>query len=124
MPKTSAKHAMFGGRMKSVHKTHAPTHSAGMLLIAILGLGLCAVLPSFAGVQGLEDEDNAKLARHKAQMKLASKKGDSKNGAGGDSDKCGSIDVGNVTNNKPGRPVREVTVIVDGPIINANNKCR
>lgn len=110
--------------MKSVHKTHTPTHSAGTLLIAILGLGLCAVLPSFAGVQGLEDEDNAKLARHKAQMKLASKKGDGKNGAGGDSDKCGSIDVGNVTNNKPGRPVREVTVIVDGPIINANNKCR
>lgn len=99
----------------------------GPLLIAIFGMGLGAIAPSFAGVQGLEDEDNAKLARHKAQMKQAStKKAGNKNGAGGgnDSDKCGSLEVGNVSNNKPGRPVREVTVIVDGPIINANNNCR
>jgi len=113
--------------MEVVCVTRATTRLVGLVLVAILGIGLCAVVPSFAGVQGLEDEDNAKLARHKAQMKQAPKKGSTKNGASGagsESDKCGSIDVGNVTNNKPGRPVREVTVIVDGPIINANNKCR
>ena len=106
--------------MTTVRVQRTSTRLVRPLLMVILAAGL--VMPSFAGVQGLEDEDNAKLSRHKAQTKQAStKKANNKNGA---PENCGNIEVGNVSNSRPGRPVREVTVIVDGPIINANNNCR
>jgi hypothetical protein len=120
-PKIAGAQARKGANMNTVRTRYAP----GALLLAILGIGLGTALPSFGGIQGIDDEDNAKLSRHKAQMKQMTKKGDATHATGdAASDKCGSLELGNVSNNKPGRPVREVTVIVDGPIINANNKCR
>jgi hypothetical protein len=103
---------------------------ASFLSRTLLCGGFLVALSAHAGVEGLGDEDNAKLARDKARTKqISSKKTDTKSagsvsGVSGDTSKCGSLEVGNVSNSKPGRPVKEVTVIVDGPVINANNKCR
>ena|SRR5213595_2656757 len=38
---------------------------------------------------------------------------------------CGNVNIGNViSGGKPGFQPREVTVVITGDIINANNKCR
>ena len=47
-------------------------------------------------------------------------------GNGTDSDGCGNIGIGNIfTGGRPGfQPPRQVTVIVTGDVISANNKCK
>ncbi len=113
--------AMWGSR--------CATGSSKYILSALLfTLGLALSLPSWSGVDGLEDEDNAKMARTKAQMNsMKAKSSKQRKDQGGDGssgdEKCGNLEIGNVSNSRPGRPVREVTVVVDGPVINANN-CR
>lgn len=38
---------------------------------------------------------------------------------------CGNVNIGNViTGGRPGFQPREVTVVITGDVINANNKCR
>lgn len=73
----------------------------------------------------LEPEDLAKLAKEKA-------KGTAARGAMmeavkkiNDSGDCGNIDIGNVdTGKKIGFGPRDVTVVITGDVINANNKCQ
>lgn len=92
------------------------------ILLMTLSLALVAAPAAHAGEEGLEDDNNAKLARIKAKQRRmgATSFGDSDGGGGGE---CGSLNVGNVQNNGRGRGPREVVVVVTGDIINANNKC-
>jgi hypothetical protein len=94
--------------------------------MALMAVGVLLSVPAWSGVEGLDDEDNAKLSRSKART--ATVKGQSRNklgkGAAGDDQKCGNVEIGNVSNSRPGRPTKNVTVVVEGPVINANNRCR
>ena len=107
------------------------TRSSKYILSTLLFmLGLAMPMSSWSGADGLDDEDNAKMARTKAQMNsMKARSSKQRNGQGGGGEgssgesKCGNLEIGNVSNSRPGRPVREVTVVVDGPVINANN-CR
>ena len=98
-------------------------------LAALLGFALLNVCSVAAAVDAepmdIDVEILAKLAKEKAKRSAeASASGRSlKNG--GKSSECGSIDIGNVvTGGKPGFNPREITVIITGDVINANNKCK
>ncbi len=97
-----------------------------LLLAALLAAALLA--PSArAGEVDLPNDANAKLARIKAKMRMAEsdKKGEkaaaSRTAGAGAS--CGAIEIGN-TATGGGRAPREITVVVTGDVINANNDCK
>lgn len=95
-------------------------------LFIILPL-VASVLATFAhaGDIDMDDETNAKLARLKARERaMAQASGQAgaqgQNGIG----ECGSLNVGNVINEKGVKAPREVTVVISGDVINMGNKCR
>lgn len=95
-------------------------------LVALVVWGLAAEV-GIAGEEELDDMDNAKLAHHRAKQRmLDSRKSseerdrDSRQNSGS----CGSLNIGNVSNQRGARGPKEVTVIVTGDVINANNNCR
>jgi len=77
-----------------------------------------------AGELKWSDQTNAKMAHHKAKARMQK----AQKGANGEDNanqgSCGSINVGNVTNTRPGSTPKEVTVIVAGDIVNAGNTCK
>lgn len=71
----------------------------------------------------------AKLAKEKAKRHGQNGRNGSQDAAnginGGDDAPCGNVDIGNfVSGNKGGRAPREITVVITGDVINANNKCK
>lgn len=82
---------------------------------------------SYAGSVYIKDGTNAKLARIKAKQRgRQAQSQNSQPGSENPTDKggCGSIDIGNVTNERGSRGTREITVIITGDVINANNNCK
>jgi hypothetical protein len=68
----------------------------------------------------------AKIARTKAKQAplLAAENGNG-SGNGSSSPNCGGVDIGNITVPQgAGVGPREVTVVITGDVINANNKCK
>jgi len=103
--------------MKSIKKTFLV-----LACSAFLTTGLTA------GELGWDEDTNAKLARHKADARRHSATNGDNNRRGNNSNnnqggECGSVNVGNVTNQRGAQSTREVTVIITGDIVNANNKC-
>ena len=99
-------------------------------LLAVLALAVSLFIVPLtwaadAEPMDLEPEDLAKLAKEKARgtaargaMMEAVKKINN-------SDDCGNIEIGNVdTGKKIGFGPRDVTVVITGDVINANNKCK
>ncbi len=71
-----------------------------------------------------EVRDAAQIARVKAQEKSDSEDGFG-DGAGAQGGGCGSLEIGNVQSGGIGRPVpREVIIVIEGPVINSDNRCR
>ena len=97
-------------------------------LIMTVVLSLLLPMGAFAGEDGLDDLQNAKLARVKAKYRVEEVRdaadGIMGNEGGGDDEDCGSVNIGNVHNNSPFGGTKENTVIVIGDIINAYNKCK
>jgi hypothetical protein len=97
-----------------------------LLLTGLLALALLAS-PARAGEVDLPNDANAKLARVKAKMRAAEsgkqgeKAGARAGRAGGAA--CGAVEIGN-TATGGGRAPREITVVVTGDVINANNDCK
>ena len=103
-------------------------------------LSLCiSVLVAASGPAVAADTDTAdipegilaKMARMSAKMSIDQGGGTSadegvRTRTGGSNAACGSLNVGNVDLGKRriGTPLREVTVVIKGDVINANNKCR
>jgi len=83
----------------------------------------------FAGNDFMDDDDGAKMARLKAKQRHYDAK-DDRDGKGDDdrdsrsNAACGSLNLGNMVNQRGARAPREVNIIVTGDVINANNKCR
>lgn len=84
---------------------------------------------SWAVEDFMEDDDGAKMARLKAKQRYFDAKSDRDDNASDRRDKrssaaCGSLNIGNVVNQRGARGPREVNIIVTGDVINANNRCR
>jgi hypothetical protein len=95
------------------------------LLFAVLVAAALAA-PAWAGEIDLPNEANAKLARIKAKMRAAEmdrKREGGPRGATAAGASCGAVAIGN-TATGGGRAPREVTVVVTGDVINANNDCK
>jgi len=107
--------------------------------LLILAFAMIAAAPdvslvsqALAGEIELNDIQNAKLARHKARERVMRNEKqedylDDSSGPGpssADDGDCGTVDIGNVVNNKGsfGGP-KAIDVIITGDIINANNDC-
>lgn len=104
-----------------------------MLKLTILGFALVVCSATFAPLpaqaaeaEGVEMPEHirAKMARYRAKRfdedagKDFADRGSNLTGG------CGGVNVGNVTKGRGvGSLPREVTVIVTGDVINANNKC-
>ena len=71
----------------------------------------------------IKDETNAKIARIKAKGRTGGHQR-SQSGTPSDSDKCGSIEIGNAVNQRGSQGTKEITVVVTGDVINANNDCK
>jgi hypothetical protein len=79
-----------------------------------------------AGEAAFKDETNAKIARIKAKQKRMerSNRAQGIDPGRGDSSKCGSVEIGNINNERGATSPKEVTVIVTGDVINTDNNCR
>ena len=77
-----------------------------------------------AGVQDIEAEDLAKIARVRAQKNAMSGRNSQRKDKNSDSEECGSIDIGNSTGSGRRGGKTDITVFIDGDVINAFNKCR
>ncbi|MGI9304696.1 MAG: hypothetical protein ACR2RB_18615 [Gammaproteobacteria bacterium] len=82
-----------------------------------------------------DSDVQAKLSRFKARQKLVQSSDDERGlgfarrdsagfGQPPGETPCGAIDLGNVKNLSGFRRPQEVTVIIDGDVINSNNHCR
>lgn len=94
--------------------------------LMILTLFIVSIETSVAGEEELNDLSNAKLAHHRAKQRMLDgrKSSEERERDGSQGGSCGSLNVGNVSNQRGAKGPREVTVIVTGDIINANNNCR
>ncbi len=102
---------------------------ASLCLGLVIGLSQTA----YAGELDFDDAQNAKVSRFKAkgrvlQNELMDKsipddvEGDVSSGF--EEEKCGVVDIGNVTNDKPFGTPQQVDVIITGDVINAGNNCK
>lgn len=84
-----------------------------------------------AGELDLSDAQNAKLARHKAKERVSKNEAQKDYSVGAEDtgsgelneEECGTVDIGNVVNEKGFGGPKQIDVIVTGDIINANNDC-
>jgi hypothetical protein len=77
-----------------------------------------------AGDPSVNPKMNAKIARIKAKQRALARKNGTEGGAGRNSDGCGNIAIGNVTNEKGAQATRDLTVVVTGDVISTGNKCK
>ena len=101
------------------------------IALTVLTLLVAAQCASAANPEpmGTDVDIIAKLAKEKAKRHGQDGRNSnqsSANALNGESDAaCGNVDIGNfVGGNKGGRGPREITVVITGDVINANNKCK
>jgi len=71
----------------------------------------------------IEEHQLARMRREKLRIATSSNGSDSN----GNTDKlsgCGSVNIGNLVENKRSIGRKNITVIVQGPVVNSNNRCR
>ena len=94
--------------------------------LAVLA-GLAVTPPIFAAsasvdIEMMEERQLARIRREVLQAKMQGKQGRAGQGQGvGD---CGSVSIGNVPADRRTVAPRNVTIVVQGPIVNADVKCR
>ncbi len=81
--------------------------------------------PASAEPMGLEAGIEAKTARQRAKQAAERGAREEEQNKRNASEECGNLDIGNYQSNGSfNRVPREVTVVVQGDVINANNRCR
>jgi hypothetical protein len=94
-------------------------------IAAVAAVGL--VVPGAAQAVSAEPTDSddrslAKIARARAKTAgSAQAKTQAKNGS---NDSSCDLNIGNTVNTRPGAGPKEIIVVVQGDVINANNKCK
>lgn len=117
--------------MKKLYFRHTLMALALTVALASISGDWLLIAPASAGEIELTDIQNAKLARHRARervMKNEKQEDYIDDGTPGPSElndgDCGTVDIGNVINDKGFGGPKEIDVIITGDIINANNDCR
>jgi len=90
--------------------------------LALMVVGLFGVSQVAYADGEIAAENRAKIAKARTKRAIGGKNGQSETDR--EESPCGSLDIGNIFAGKPGRVPREVTVIVTGDVVNANNKCK
>ena len=91
------------------------------ITVAMLAIGMCSLSTlSSAGEEGLTDLQNAKVAYQLAKQRQleAQKTKEEREDDSGQEQKCGAVDIGNVSNQRGARGPREVITVVKGDVIN------
>ena len=111
-------------------KTQLVAAATGLLVAALFLVSPGTVTNiAHAGELDLSNAQNAKLARHKVRQRVDKNKAqkdysiDQAEDEVADAEDCGTVDIGNVVNNKGFGGPKKIDVIITGDIINANNKC-
>lgn len=109
-----------------MHAHHIASGLVTLLALASAGVQAGAV----AEPMDIEPAVLSKLALERAKTRgevtAAKRQGGARAGDGlADPADCGNVNIGNIiTGGKPGFQPREVTVVITGDVINANNKCK
>jgi hypothetical protein len=95
--------------------------------LAVLA-SLAAVPPVFAAsasvdIDMMEERQLARIRREVLRAKMDGK-GGKRAGHGEGVGECGSVNIGNVAAEKHSVGKRNITVVVQGPVVNADVKCR
>lgn len=104
-------------------------------LLAVAALLVVATAPAQAAPKAnaepmdLEPELLSKLALERAKTRNVTRSASANGGAGLGPDgkspaECGAVNIGNVITGGRGFQPREVTVVITGDVINANNQCK
>lgn len=105
------------------------------VVLSLLISSLIGITPvAQAGELDFNDEQNAKVSRFKAKGRVVKNRsdgdlfpeeveGDDLPGLSED-DKCGTVDIGNVTEDRSFGAPRQVDIIITGDVINAGNNCK
>ena|SRR2546423_14398645 len=108
---------------------HRPLFVSSLVVLLALASS-AAQAAATAEPMDLDAAQMSKLALERAKNRRQAA-ADARGGAATASDglrdpaDCGNVNIGNViTGGKPGFQPREVTVVITGDVINANNKCR
>ena len=99
------------------------------LLILILSIAPLQASAANPEPMGADVDIIAKLAKEKAKRHGQDGRNGNQGTAnainGNDDAACGNVDIGNFdSGNKGGRAPKEITVVITGDVINANNKCK
>ena len=105
-----------------------------LILSVCLVYTLSMLNPSIAnaGELNMTNEQNSKVSRFKARARVVNNKKlnnyfpetEDEEIAGVDEEKCGTVDIGNVKQNKVFNVPKEIDVIITGDVINTGNKCK
>lgn len=103
-------------------------------LTALLALACAAAQAGNANAEPMELEpemlsklalERAKTSSQRSAAAQANKRATSADAGANPVAECGALSVGNInTNGRIGFTPREVTVVITGDVINANNRCR
>lgn len=97
------------------------------LAFNVITISLCTFSSAgFAGEEGLSDLQNAKVAHQLAKQRMLESrktKEEREQDAAREDQSCGSIDIGNVRNERGARAPREIITVVKGDVINTG-RCR
>ena len=108
---------------------HAPLHAAVLVaLLALVAPPASAAPKATAEPLDLDPELLSKLALERAKTRTINRvAGQQAGGLGPDGKspaECGAVNIGNVITGGKGFQPREVTVVITGDVINANNQCK
>jgi len=102
-----------------------------LAIVLSMLLPTMAISPADAGGLDFDDQQNAKMARLKAKSRAEKNKRQKEFLDGGSVDdpdqqfaECGAVSIGNFVDGRGSRTPREINVLIDGDVINANNNCR
>jgi hypothetical protein len=109
---------------------HAHLHAAALvaLLAVVVALPASAAPKATAEPLDLDPELLSKLALERAKTRNINRITNQQAGGLGPDGKspaeCGAVNIGNVITGGKGFQPREVTVVITGDVINANNQCK
>jgi len=108
-------------------------HLLATAMVTLLALAAAAAQAAPAAVaepMDIEPEILSKMALQRAKAGNVGRSTGPKGGASNGLDSanpsgCGAVNIGNIiTGGRPGFQPREVTVVITGDVINANNQCK
>jgi hypothetical protein len=110
---------------------HKPVLATTAVALLALAAAVAQAAPAaVAEPMEIEPEILSKMALQRAKARNVGPAGSARNGSASGAGTtspfgCGAVNIGNIIGNgRPGFQPREVTVVITGDVINANNQCK